>query len=254
MEFAEVSKVYLEVGILGLCAIFTIIISFLYLKEHLNRSNKNNDKQNEWYTSLLNTLIEQNKQNNEVITKELSDLAHSIVNGVTTHTLSSEENNSLSEIEGKMNECLKSVLVKSNASRVALVRFHNGGRDMNGLSFLKMSMTNEETALGVSPLMPEFQNMFRSFFSYWCEKLIKEGHCYIDDIETLKELDTTMYDYFRSRNVQAIYGIPITNNQNTVVGFIYIEFMDRTKVNKEQIKHCLHDKKIKIETLLNLTK
>ena len=254
MEAAEVGKMYLELGVLGLCAVFTIVIAFLYLKEHLKRSGKVQDKQDKYFNTLLETLLEQNKSNNELIVNQLTELSHNIVKGVTTHTLSSEENNSLSEIEGKINDCLKRVLVKTNACRVALVRFHNGGRDMNGLSFLKMSMTNEETALGISPLMPEFQNMFRSFFSYLCEQLVTEGHCYIDDVEKLKELDTTMYDYLKTRGVQATYSIPIVNNQDTVVGFIYISFMSKSKVDKKQVESCLHDKKIKIETLLNLTK
>ena len=122
---------------------------------------------------------------------------------------------------------------------------------MNGLSFLKMSMTNESVKLGLSSLMPEFQNVFRSFFAYLCEKLIKDGYCYVDDINTLKDVDTTMYEFLYSRDVQSIYSIPIENKNGTVIGFIYIEFTNGDNVDKEQVEHCLHDKKIRIETLLN---
>ena len=93
--------------------------------------------------------------------------------------------------------------------------------------------------------------MFRSFFSYLCDRLIKEGHCYIDDINMLKDVDTTMYEFLFSRDVQSTYSIPIENKNGTVIGFIYIEFTNKMNVNKEQVEHCLHDKKIKIETLLS---
>ena len=34
----------------------------------------------------------------------------------------------------------------------------------------------------------------------------------------------------------------------------YLEFLDKTKVDKSQIESCLHDKKIKIETLYSYKK
>ena len=59
-----------------------------------------------------------------------------------------------------------------------------------------------------------------------------------------------MYEFFQSRGIQAVYGVPISNSDDTVIGFIYIEFMDKNQINKNQVEHCLHDKKIKIETIL----
>ena len=258
MEFIDVVKVYTEIGMLGLSAVLVIIMLWLYFKKGFSVMDKkdkqldrNNKIQDDRYTELLNIILEQNKQNQEMLQKQLLELSSSVINGVTKHTLEDDENNSLSKIEADINDCLKRVLNKTSSSRVCLVRFHNGGRDMNGLSFLKMSMTNESVKLGLSPLMPEFQNMFRSFFSYLCEKLISEGHCYVDDINILKDVDTTMYEFLFSRDIQSIYSIPISNKNNTVIGFIYVECSNNTEVNKAQIEDCLHDKKIRIETLLN---
>lgn len=255
---SEILKAYLEIGASGIAVIAIFMILFKFVKHILNdsdkkdkRIDKKDDSQDEKFTILLNTILEQNKQNQELLQKQLADLSASVINGVTRHTIDDKENDSLSQIETDINECLKRTLIKTNSSRVSLIRFHNGGRDMNGLSFLKMSMTNESVKLGLSSLMPEFQNVFRSFFSYLCDKLIKEGHCYIDDINELKNVDTTMYEFLFDRDVQSIYSVPITNKNNTVIGFIYIEFANHEDVNKEQVEHCLHDKKIRIETLLN---
>ncbi len=258
MESIDLIKAYTEVGMLGLSAVLVITMLWLYFKKGLSiidkkdkKIDKKDDAQDKRYAELLNIILEQNKQNQELLQKQLSELSSSVINGVTKHTLADDENNSLSKIEADINDCLKRVLNKTESSRVCLVRFHNGGRDMNGLSFLKMSMTNESVRLGLSPLMPEFQNMFRSFFSYLCEKLIDEGHCYIDDISILKDVDTTMYEFLFSRDIQSIYSIPISNKNGTVIGFIYLECSNNTRVNRAQIEECLHDKKIRIETLLN---
>ena len=258
MNFLDLAKGYIEIGMLGLSAILVISMLWFYFKYGLKKSDekdkridKKDSLQDERFSELLNMILEQNKQNQELIQKQLSDLSTSVINGVTKHTIDDKENNSLSKIETDINECLKRTLIKTNSARVCLIRFHNGGRDMNGLSFLKMSMTNETVKLGLSSLMPEFQNMFRSFFSYLCDRLIKDGHCYVDNINILKEVDTTMYEFLFSRDIQSIYSIPISNKNGTVIGFIYIEFMNNSDVNFEQVEHCLHDKKIKIETLLN---
>lgn len=257
--FLNLIKPYLEVGILGLAAIFLIFFAILALKRFIDRekelidtTNNHSNKSDARCDEMFKTVIEQNQQNQLLLQQQLQELTKHIINGVTTHTISAEENTTLSEKESEINACLKKTQQKTNASRVALIRFHNGGRDMNGLSFLKMSMTNECPGPGFTGIMPDFQNLFRSFFSYWCECLIKEGKCYINDIEELKDKDTTMYEYFLSRNVQAIYGIAIKNNENSIIGYIAIEFIDKNKVDIEQVEHCLHDKKIKIETILTL--
>ena len=181
-------------------------------------------------------------------------LVNQIIKGVTGHTLSSEENTVLTQVELQINDCLKRVQQKTNASRVSLVRYHNGNKGMDGLSFLKMSMTNECVKIGIQPIMQEFQNYFRSFLPYWIHQLDKTGKCYIDDIEDIKDIDTNSYEYLKTRGVQAKYGIAVKNSEGYSIGFICIEYLDKNDVNKEQIEKCLLDKQIKIGTLLNLKK
>lgn len=257
--FLDLIKPYLEVGVLGLAAIFLVLFAILALrrfiereKELIDNTNKHSKKSDARCDEMFKTVIKQNQQNQILLQQQLQELTKHIINGVTTHTLSAEENTALSEKEAQINSCLKRTQEKTNASRVVLVRFHNGGRDMNGLSFLKMSMTNECPGPGFAGISPDFQNLFRSFFSYWCECLIAEGKCYINDIEMLKDKDTTMYEYCLSRNIQAVYGIAIKNSNGSIIGYIAIEFVDKSRVDMEQVEHCLHDKKIKIETILTL--
>ena len=49
------------------------------------------------------------------------------------------------------------------------------------------------------------------------------------------------------------YAIAITNiKTNCVIGYMSIDFANNEHIDIEQVKHCLKDKKLKIEALLNL--
>ena len=113
-------------------------------------------------------------------------------------------------------------------------------------------MTNEVVKIGVQPFISEFQNQFRAMFSYWINEIDIKGYCNIENIEDMKLKDTSMYEFLKTRNIQAKFGIGIKNEENTTIGFICIEFLDKDNVNKEQVIKSLNNKKIKIETLLSV--
>ena len=127
MEWIEVAKTIAELGIMIVCSALVVTIFWLNYK----RSNNKDDKKDDKIDDIMNKIQEQNDM-----------LVNQIIKGVTGHTLSSEENTVLTQVELQINDCLKRVQQKTNASRVSLVRYHNGNKGMDGLSFLKMSMTN----------------------------------------------------------------------------------------------------------------
>lgn len=127
-----------------------------------------------------------------------------------------------------------------------------GGRGLNKISFLKMSMTNEVVKIGVQPFMSEFQNQFRSMFSFLVHEIDTVGYCNIENIEDIKDKDASMYEFLKVRNIQANFVVGIKNEEGTTIGFICVEFLDKDNVNKEQVIKSLKNKKIKIETLLSV--
>ena len=156
-------------------------------------------------------------------------------------------------------ECSKELTVKerimlkdTDASRIGIVKYHNGMRDMTGASFLKMSMTNEAVKVGVTPLMPDFQNHFRSLLAYWCHEIDINGECMIDNTENLINEDVTMYEYLKTRNIEASYGIALKDIKNNVIGFICVEYLDRYDLKKEKVKEILKNNQFKLETLIAL--
>lgn len=237
VEWLEVAKAISELGILVVCAALVVVMFWLNYK----RNNKKEDDKD----TKLNELMDKVQKQNDMLVQQ-------IVSGVVKHNLSDEQNSSLTKIEKEINQYLKEIQMKTNASRVSLVRYHNGNKGLDGLSFLKMSMTNECVRMGIQPIMHEFQNYFRSFLPYWSQQLDETGICYIDDVEDVKDLDNSLYGYLKTRGVQSKYGIALRNMSDTVIGFICVEYLDKDCVNKDTVEECLRDKKLKIETLLNL--
>ena len=60
--------------------------------------------------------------------------------------------------------------------------------------------------------------------------------------------------FSKADGISSMYGVPIASSSGCNVGYIFIEYMDKDDVNFEQVKHCLADKKIKIETLMNINR
>ena len=154
MNWAELVKVYVEIGILGLCGILTVMIAYLGFKRSREdnkikekKLNENQDKLDDRFDAMLKIIQEQNSAFQKQQLKNNEMLINNIVQGVTSHVPSSEENIKLTRITEEIDKTLQQMLVYTNADRVDLIQYHNGGKGVNKQSFLKMSMTNEQVKL-----------------------------------------------------------------------------------------------------------
>lgn len=260
MSWAELVKVYVEIGILGLCGVLTVMIAYLGFKrsheENKNKSKQlvnNQDKLDDRFDTMLKMIQEQNQAFQEQQLKNNEMLINSIVQGVTSHVPSSEENTKLTRITEEIDKTLQQILIYTNADRVDLVQYHNGGKGVNKQSFLKMSMTNEQVKVGVKPFMSEFKDQFRSVISYITKKLNTEGYCYIDDSEQIKSIDPGTYEFLLNRGIESKYCMAIHNTQDgSVIGFVCIEYIKKENAKPDLVDEVLKEKQKIFETLLNL--
>ena len=268
MEWFEIAKTGADIGFIILCAGFVLWqIKDMYdnkkkkdasvSKRVMEMENKRQERYDELLDGLekkaddlYTLLIEKEKKSEENFHEILNQFLEEVKK---PHVLSEEENNRMTKIDEEIDLFLEKALEINNASRVHLVKYHNGGNDMLGNSILKMSMSNERCAAGVAHLSGTFQNQLRSAFAYWVKELNEQGYCFISDIEDIREQDTSLYQYMKQTGIKAKYGIAIRNTQTgCVIGYLCIDFLNKDDVNFEQVKHCLEDKKLKIEALLNL--
>lgn len=273
MEFVEMTKAYLEIGFLGLCAVTVIWALLYFIKKNKTRENDDAKKLNEKDNFIIETsknlsnkldmvletvqkqnadFLERQSQYFEAEKQSNEQLINSIINGVTSHVPSNEENAKLSDISNQIDDLLSRMLIETSASRTALIQYHNGGKGVNKQSFLKMSMTNEQVQLGVKPFMPEFKDQFRSVLSYFTKQINDNNYCYITDIEDILDEDTSMYEFMNNRSIISAFGYGIRGKENNVIGFVIIEYMSDIKVNLDAINKCFKEHYKVFETLLTL--
>ena len=258
MEWLEASKAYLEIGVLGICAILVACIAWFSFKRYhkdLDTKDKKIDKKDSDLEAKFNVMLEmiqkQNQEYQEQQSKNTELLIQSIINGITNHAPSPEENTKLTKITEEINHILQEMLIATGASRASLIQYHNGGKGVNRQSFLKMSMTNEQVQLGVKPIISTFKDQFRSVLAYFVKEINEKGYCYIDDFEDLRSIDAGTYEFLRDRGVEAKYGFAIHNTDNTI-GFVCIEYNDKSKARPDLVDKVFKDKQKVMETLLSL--
>ena len=217
-----------------------LIVFILYIK-----GNQKRDKEYE-------AERKEQKKRNEELQKNYNSMIQDIIKGVSKKHLTPIESKNIGKIEKEINDIINQILLETGASRVCIVKYHNGNKDMTGKSFLKMSMTNEVVNLGVAPMMSDFRDLFRSLLAYWCHEIETKECCIISDAEDLKDIDITMYQYLTVRNIEAKYGIGLKDNDGNIIGFICIEYLNKSDFDLKKINNVMIKDFPKIETLVSL--
>lgn len=217
-----------------------LIVFILYIK-----GNQKRDKEYE-------AERKEQKKRNEELQKNYNSMIQDIIKGVSKKHLTPVESKNIGKIEKEINDIINQILLETGASRVCIVKYHNGNKDMTGKSFLKMSMTNEVVNLGVAPMMSDFRDLFRSLLAYWCHEIETKECCIISDAEDLKDIDITMYQYLTVRNIEAEYGIGLKDNDGNIIGFICIEYLNKSDFDLKKINNVMIKDFPRIETLVSL--
>lgn len=263
MEWIETTKSYIELGFLGVSACVLLTMAWLYFKSSINKETKVDSKMQEKldtkdtnlekrFDAMLEMIQKQNQEYQELQMKNAEMLIHSIVDGVVNHVPSYEENIKLTKITEEIDIILNQILQATSADRVSLVQYHNGGKGINKQAFLKMSMTNEQVRFGIKSFMPEFKDQFRSVLAYFVKELNDKDHCYISNVEDLKDIDNSMYDFMKNRGIVSKFGIAIRDHRGAVIAFICLEYLSSTTIDIDKVDKVLKDKQKIVESLLSL--
>lgn len=229
MDFGTIAKLVIDAGVSLACSSVLIFVFYKMITKQMEDSDAVRQASEEQNRKILERLLE-----------------------YTPYSITPKKYDENIAIDKEINSILLKLKSSLNPARAYLVTFHNGGKDLSGLSFLKMSMRNEVTAAGIKPLQSEFQNVFRNTLSYWCNELAENGICFVENYEDMEKIDASFYDFMSTRGVNSIYGIAVKSYDNHIIGFIGVEYINKPEVDLERINHCLSDKKNKIEAVLDL--
>lgn len=217
-----------------------LIVFALYVKSSKNRDKDIEDEK------------EERRKIDEMVYNTYNEMIEEIIQGVTRKHLTPEESKNIVRFEKKINDILNSILNKTNASRVCIVKYHNGNKDMLGKSFLKMSMTNEVVNIGVAPMMSDFKDVFRSLLAFWCNELEKSDTYIIKNAEEMKEKDITMYQYLATRKIDSKYGVALKDGKGNVIGFMCLEYLNENDFDIDNIEKVIQEELPKIQMLISI--
>lgn len=222
-----------------------VVLAFLiYLVIVLQKSNKN----------LNDRMAEQEKKQDEREEKqreETAELYERLIKGVNsplTHTQEEEEENR--NVNNFIDGQLSCLLSEEKANRAYVFLYHNGGRDIMGRSFQKMSITNEMVDANTVPIMNSYQNVPRSMFPTLFKTLVSQDMFSVKDTEDIKESDPVLCQMLMSHNVHMAFFHGIKRGDGMVLGFVVIEYVSNTCSDIDKAEKNLEKKTLRISGAL----
>tara|TARA_R110000803_G_scaffold95198_2_gene163004 strand:- start:1423 stop:2043 length:621 start_codon:yes stop_codon:yes gene_type:complete len=127
---------------------------------------------------------------------------------------------------------LKDVLSETNADRICIFSFHNGGYFYSGKSMQKMSMSYEVVDNGVSSIQLEKQNIPVSACTTTLGPLMEHGEFF--NVNTKEYPEGLCKYHLLQDGVKSTYYWVIIDIQNKAIGVVRLDFVKRkTKLSSE---------------------
>lgn len=141
-----------------------------------------------------------------------------------THTAEEQnQNRHVNHFIVKQLECL----VERGADRSYMFQFHNGGKDMLGRGFLKMSMMQEAIGQDIKSIMVKYQNAPRMMFPKLYDALDTDNYYDISNVDEIKEKDPFTYQFMIEHGVKSALFRAIKREDGLMIGFIGMEYMTK---------------------------
>ena len=238
---AETIKLIIQYGIYPVM-MAALIITFLCLSKKNVEKNKEENAQNN--LQIMQSAVKEGmKDFGESFKSELREIVKE-VKKPAIHTVQDEEcNHAINEYIDQQLSC---IIRETKADRALFFSYHNGGTDILGRGFQKMSITNEQDTSWTSPVMGEFQNIPRTMFSILFKNLAKRNFYCIMDLNDIKEEDGASYQLFKSHNAKQIMCQALKTEAGLIVGFIVAEFITIDCDDLNKVKEVLNRKSLRI--------
>lgn len=238
---AETINLIIQYGIYPVMMAVLIIVFLCLSKKNAEKNNEENAQNNLQIMQLA--VKEGMKDFGDSFKSELREIIEQ-VKKPAIHTVQDEEcNHAINEYIDQQLSC---IIRETKADRALFFSYHNGGTDILGRGFQKMSITNEQDNSWTSPVMGEFQNIPRTMFSILFKNLAKRNFYCIMDLNDIKEEDGASYQLFKSHNAKQIMCQALKTEAGLMVGFIVAEFITIDCDDLNKVKEVLNRKSLRI--------
>lgn len=121
----------------------------------------------------------------------------------------------------KIRQILSDLMCRFKSNRVVLCEYHNGGKNLAGLSFLNVSATSEVNYKCTASLGDYLQKIPSHLFINLINDLEKDCIIYVSDIEKIKNRYNYLYTLFRDNGTKSMI-ISNIAGVNQQIGFVVI--------------------------------
>jgi len=141
----------------------------------------------------------------------------------------------VSLINLKIDKILYEMLESMEANVVALSKFHNGGRFIDGMSMDKYSMTNEVTKnYQHGSRIPDSQNIFLSAMPDVMYELLFANKYSNPDVESM-----TKSNFYRNvlldKGIKSIFLFLIKDLNEAPIGFVTVAYSSKHKIDQDKL-------------------
>lgn len=141
------------------------------------------------------------------------------------------------DLDGKVMALLRSVQPEFKASRAYIFTYHNGGKNVLGIDYAKVSCTYEVVALGIKPQQAWMQAMPVTMM--WAfVRLINSGVGVVCPCieECFRDTDASTYETLKMQNIKSCYCVGLYSDNRMPIGFLGIDYCDtHTELSEDQI-------------------
>ena len=243
MEIGTILGYISEYGISAVIIALLIWLLITYVKKDKRMSEKMEEQEKK-----DDEREAKQQENTEKLYERLYDSLVKISSSPQMHTKEEEEENRI--INNFIDGQLSCLIDENKANRAYVFLYHNGGKDIMGRSFQKMSITNEIVDANTVPIMNNYQNVPRSMFPTLFKTILAQDKLSINKIDDIKETDPVLFQMLQTHNVHAAYMRGIRRADGMVLGFVVIEYVSNSCSDITEAEKNLEKKTLRISGAL----
>lgn len=153
-----------------------------------------------------------------------------------------------------LNNLVVQLMYETNADRVLLAEYHNGNANVNGIPFLKWSVTFESftdnMCFSVANDYQQQQITLYPFITHIGENYLYRG--FVED--DLKKIDRSYAYKLLSHGIEYLIVSQIVNNIGSKCGMLILEYTDASVIDANLVKQRLHKASQECASLLTLSR
>ena len=178
---------------------------------------------------------EDEQKRDEAMLAAYKEFAMSLLDRPEHSVEEEKKNNNLNEFIYKQ----LNTLVELGADRAYMVSYHNGGKDLLGRGFQKLSITAESVDHDIPSIMTRYQQLPRALFPVMYTSLEDDGVYDVEDTESVSVGDPMTYQFLIEHGVKSAFFRALKRSDGIILGFVAVEFVNNPCVDPAATKKDL---------------